>query len=247
MKKLLCISLLLNSSLYSMHGHPTELELDKLAHKHWTDKGSWGHNYVEQYDLFFKSLKDAPITLLEIGFYHGSSAYLWDEYFTHPNAQLHHIDIDKNCYRYTNKLSPKSFLHMVDQSNSDQLTQFASQIGEFDIIIDDGSHIVEHQIISFKALFPFLKPGGVYIIEDLFSSYWKEYGGLGTRQNPQSSKYSTTEFLKSLLDDINRVGARNAYGSMDVCPEPIKAELTYYQKHIKSMHFYSNICFIVKR
>lgn len=242
---ILCLFFLTTTS-HSIVG-PTNLEIDKLAHKHWTDKGSWGHNYVEQYDQFFKELRHAPVNLLEIGFYHGSSAYLWDDYFTHENAKLHHLDIDRSCYQYTQKLSSRSMLHMVDQSNHNDLQNFASQNGEFDIIIDDGSHIVDHQITSFKALFPFLKSGGIYIIEDLFSSYWKEYGGKGTRQHPQSSEKSTTEFLKKLLDDINWVGAKNAYGSMDVCPDHIKNSLSYYQKNIKSMHFYSNICFIIKR
>lgn len=243
--------LLLTFQLTHCLSWPTDLELDQMAYRvgsqdDWTDKGSWGHNYVEQYDFYFSPLRHKPLKFLEIGFYRGSSAYLWEEYF--PYAQLHHLDIDRSQYKFTNKLSPRSKLHMVDQSDPVALEAFVHHVGtDFDIIIDDGSHMVDHQITSFKALFPHLKSGGIYVIEDLFSSYWKEYGGAGSKQAPQESEKSTTVFLKSLLNDLNWTGAKNAYANMAVCPPEIVDTFTYYQKHIKAMHFYTNICFIIKR
>ena len=137
---------------------------------------------------------------------------------------------------------------MVDQSNPEQMNRFMAQVGgDFDIIIDDGSHIVAHQIISFKTLFPYLKSGGIYVIEDLFSSYWTEYGGAGSRQNPVASSGSTIVFLQALLHDLNYIGARNAYANIDVCPKEIVDSLNYYQKNIKAMHFTTNLCVIIKR
>ena len=241
-KLILLLSVPLSLSAFTS----TDLEMDKMACKHWTDKGSWGHNYVEMYDKYFAPMRNKKIKLLEIGFYHGSSAYLWDEYFT--VADLYHIDIDRECYKYTNKLSNRSKLHMVDQSNPAQLTKYVQEVGgEFDIIIDDGSHMVEHQITSFRTLFPHLKSGGVYVIEDLFSSYWKEYGGSGSKAQPATNTNSAISFLKALLDDMNHIGARNAYANIDVCPKHIVDDLSYYQRHIKEMHFSCNICFIIKR
>lgn len=225
---------------------PSSLELDQIAHRHWTDKGSWGHNYVEQYDFFFAPLRNKPLKFLEIGFYRGSSAYLWEEYF--PNATLHHLDIDRSQFEFAKKLSRRSKLHMVDQSSPEELEAFVQQIGgDFDIIIDDGSHVVSHQITSFKTLFPYLKSGGIYVIEDLFSSYWKEYGGGGSKRDPKESAGSTTLFLKALINDLNWTGAKNAYANMAVCPSEILDTFNYYQRNIQSMHFYTNICFIVKR
>lgn len=79
------------------------------------------------------------------------------------------------------------------------MQKFAQSVGpEFDIIIDDGCHIVEHQITSFKTLFPLIKPKGMYIIEDLHTSYWKEYGGKGTLDNPQTTPLSAIKFLQRL-------------------------------------------------
>ncbi len=240
------ISLLMLVTPYIGAVSPTNLELDQIAHKCWTDKGSWGHNYVEQYDKHFAHLRDKNIKLLEIGFYQGASAYMWEAYFS--RAALYHIDIEQWCYQYAKTLSNRSKLHMVDQSSPEQLRKYVEEIGgNFDIIIDDGSHMVQHQIISFKTLFPFLKSGGIYVIEDLFSSYWKEYGGNGSKENPATGPNSTISFLKQLLDDVNQVGARNAYANIDVCPKNIVDSLTYYQKNIKEMHFSCNLCFIIKR
>jgi hypothetical protein len=221
-------------------------DLEVLCFKHFTDKGAWGHDYATQYEQYFEALRNKPVKLLEIGFYAGASAFVWDEYF--PLGELHHWDIDKNCYQYTPKLSPRSKLHMVDQSNPDQMRQFMNEVGgNFDIIIDDGSHMVDHQIISFQTLFPYLKSGGIYVIEDLFSSYWKEYGGAGSRQNPVPSSGSTIVFLQGLLHDLNYIGARNAYANIAVCPKQIVDNLSYYQRNIKAMHFTTNLCVIIKR
>lgn len=235
------VLIVMTASLVAQKG-----DLDRIAKKYCTDKSSNAHNYTEQYEYYFERIRNRPLKFLEIGFCSGGSAYTWEEYF--PNAQLHYIDIADGCYAYARRLSNRSHLYMVDQSNEQALIDFVDRIGgDFDIIIDDGSHFVQHQIISFKTLFPYVKSGGVYIIEDLFSSYWIKYGGGGTLENPSASPQSAIRFLQNLLDDVNYIGARNAYANIDVCPKEIVESLSYYQRHIKAMHFYCNLCFIFKR
>ena len=71
------------------------------------------------------------------------------------------------------------------------LIQFIQQSGgDFDIILDDGGHKMDQQITSFRVLFPILKSGGVYIIEDLGTSYLLEWGGYGTKPNPKTGPWT---------------------------------------------------------
>ena len=89
---------------------------------------------------------------------------MWEEYF--PNAQLHFIDNNPNLIQHSYKLSSRSKLHIMNQNDKAKLIELANQVGEFDIIIDDGSHYMDDQQCSFITLFPFVKSGGMYIIED---------------------------------------------------------------------------------
>ncbi len=217
---------------------PEYLYLDQIALNAGTDKSSKGHNYTRVYAKYFSPLKNHPLKILEIGIYKGQSVDLWENYF--KNAELHFIDINR-----WNGNSKRSHFHVVNQENAAQLNQFIQETGgEFDLIIDDGGHTMNQQITSFVHLFPTLKSGGIYVIEDLHTSYWSEYGGGGSSSFPKPSPCSTIEFLKDLIDDVNYVGAKTrcanfaGAGSIDT---------TYYQKNIESMHFYDSLCFIIKR
>lgn len=243
MKKFI-ILVLVTSSLYI---YSNDIDLDSFACKTKVDKGSWGHNYTKQYSQFFSPLRKKPIRLLEIGFCHGISAVLWEKYFTNPDARFFFIDIDRTGFRFLDRISRRSQLDMVDQSNN-ELNEYINKIGgNLDIIIDDGSHHTQHQIYSFKVLFPHLKSGGIYVVEDLFGSYWKSLGGGGTLEHPKPSQDCAVSFFANLIHELNFVAARNRFANIDVCPAHIKDKLTYYQKHIESIQFFSNICFIFKR
>ena len=139
-----------------------------------TDKGPMkadgtpGHNYTETYEKHFKFLRDRDIKILEIGFGGGDSLKLWKEYFT--KAEIYCIDNDLsriNEYNYVPEEGIKIFYG--DQSDSSSLIESCSQMGvdQFDIIIDDGSHIESHIMTTFNTLFEkYLSPGGLYFIED---------------------------------------------------------------------------------
>ena len=74
-------------------------------------------------------------------------------------------------------LGERIAIRQCDQNDKAALWQLNEQSGPFDIIIDDGSHFQEHIFTSFNILWPFLNPGGIYVIEDLATAYWPEYGG----------------------------------------------------------------------
>jgi hypothetical protein len=132
----------------------------------------WEH-YFPIYDKHFAKYQDKPVRVLEIGVSHGGSLQLWKEYFG-PQAQITGLDIDPRCQDYEEE---QIKIYCGDQSDAGVLSGF----GEFDIVIDDGSHVVAHQEASFKALWPSTR--GVYLIEDIHGAMPSLMGqdGLVTR------------------------------------------------------------------
>jgi hypothetical protein len=82
-----------------------------------------------------------------------------------------------------------------------KLTSLARELGPFDFIIDDGSHLNAHQIETFGILWPHLKDGGTYIVEDVQTSYWPSYGG-GPLGTPGYGK-SCMQWFKERVDSVN--------------------------------------------
>lgn len=147
--------------------------LDDIALRTGADKGSHFHNYTEIYAKYFGPIKEKPIKFLEIGIYKGASVKLWEEYF--KNADLHFMDI---TFQYAEYYSARSHYHLCNQESIPELEKFIQEAGgEFDIILDDGGHTMSMQITSLTKLFPHVKSGGMYIIEDLHTSYWSSFGG----------------------------------------------------------------------
>ena len=151
-------------------------ELQLLGNKYGTDKGDIHHTfagrtYLDIYERYLSHLKDKPINFLEIGVRDGSSHRMWSDFFL-DESQIYGIDIDPRC-KQSEKDNIKIFIG--SQSNPEIIEDVAVHAaGTFDAIIDDGSHINELTIKSFDLLFPYLKSGGVYIIEDLACSYLEE-------------------------------------------------------------------------
>jgi len=156
--------------------------ITEIAEIYKTDKKKSAdhHNYVEIYDNWFGPIKDKVTDFLEIGIlkhpmtnlfpYEGASLLMWNDFFT--NATINGMDI--NDHRGMNKHGKDRIkIHLGDQGDRERLKNLMeSDIGKpMDIIIDDGSHWMHHQQISLASLFKYLKPGGIYVIEDLFSSH----------------------------------------------------------------------------
>lgn len=217
--------------------------LDKIAVNSLTDKSSLFHNYTKIYAKYLGNLKNKPIKFLEIGIFKGNSVKMWEQYLT--KADLHFIDITSQHIEY---FSERATYHYLDQANSAQLSQFIIDTGgNFDIICDDGGHRMDQQFNSFVALFPTLKSGGLYIIEDLCTSYWACYGGNGDFENPKAGPGTMVGTLQALIDYINMPSAMTACADIDKMPPQLRANLNYFQENIVSMHFYDSVCIIEKR
>ena len=217
--------------------------LDNLAIQAGTDKNSYFHNYTKVYSKYFDSMHTDKIRFMEIGIYHGNSVKLWESYFT--NAELHFVDINGLQIQYH---SPRAQYHFVDQANIADMQALAKNIGgNFDIIIDDGGHTMVQQINSFKALFPSIKSGGVYVIEDLHTSYWAAWGGGGQIGAPAKKMGTCVEFLKNLIDDLNYTAGITTVADIAKISPELRATLNIYQSDIDSIHFYQSLCFIFKK
>jgi hypothetical protein len=160
-----------------------ETELCKIMQKHKSDKSILiQHSYSPEYHKILTNYRDSARYILEIGvgtknlmepivgdeYKVGASLYAWMEYF--QNATIIGVDIVREvlfnheritCF-YGDQSSNESLIDFIESAN----TVFSENI-KYDLIIDDGSHILEHQITSLKALVSKLNKGGVYIIEDI--------------------------------------------------------------------------------
>jgi hypothetical protein len=176
-------------------------------------------HFLPIYDSFFEGVREENLNLLEIGVGWGGSLYTWREYL--PKARITGIDNNPKRKEFEGE-NIKVFIG--DQADSQFLKSVNRERGPFDIIIDDGSHMMHQQIKSFNTLFPRLKDGGVYVIEDWHTSYMPKYQDGGQR---------TVDRLKELIDGLN------FWITPDKSPD-------YFAENIVSLHFESGIVFIRK-
>jgi 23S rRNA U2552 (ribose-2'-O)-methylase RlmE/FtsJ len=126
----------------------------------------WNH-YFEIYDRHFRQFRGQEVHVLEIGIYSGGSLDMWRDYFG-PKAVIYGVDIEPACRIYE-KDGVKIFIG--DQADRSFWREFRRKVPILDIVIDDGGHQPEQQIVSVEELLPFLRPGGVYFCEDVHGAY----------------------------------------------------------------------------
>lgn len=155
--------------------------LDDLGILHGTDKSSASHNYLNAYEHFLAPFKDKTIDVVEIGIFNGGSARMWLDYFA--NATIHCIDIDPS--RANSIIHPRFKGYTIDHGDIRKITRVIAGINPT-ILIDDGSHFWEHQIITLLNLAPLVRDKGVVIVEDLEVNYppLEATYSRGTHQKP---------------------------------------------------------------
>ena len=184
----------------------------------------WVH-YLDLYDRHFGPYRNSRPTFLEIGVQNGGSMEMWRKYFG-DEAVIFGIDVDPAC---ANNFSPPNQVRIGSQADPDFLKSVLAEMGAPDIVLDDGSHVAEHQWESFRVLFPALKEGGLYVIEDTHTAYWPgRYSG-GFRR-----KGTAIEFVKRMVDDMHAWYHRHP-------------TLTSAKTEVGGIHFYDSIIFIEKR
>jgi len=148
-------------------------ELAALADLHGSDKGNGvglRHGYVRVYAAALAHLRGGPLKLLEIGLSVARdggfcpSLAMWADWL--PEAEIVGIDLDD----YAAFRHPRCRTRIVDQTDRAAVLDLARAEGPFDVVVDDGAHLSDAQQTSFFALFPAVKPGGFYFVEDL---HWR--------------------------------------------------------------------------
>ncbi|CAM3617741.1 class I SAM-dependent methyltransferase [Kibdelosporangium persicum] len=206
-------------------------DLAKLAVRHRSAKNGLVHRFGPRYERHLRPLRRESLRVLEIGFggydsaFDGGSLRMWKHYF--PRSWIFGLDISDQSHLDEQRITTLR----ADQSDTDALVRIAGQYGPFDVVIDDGSHINEHVRSSFAALLPYVRTGGYYVIEDLWTSYRPSYGG---SEDPADCGGTSLGLLKTLTDGLHHEEL------------PVAGIGGYAAANVTGLHVYHNIAFIEK-
>jgi hypothetical protein len=183
-----------------------------------TGRGIWKWNhYFEIYQRHFSKFVGKDVHVLEIGVYSGGSLEMWREYFG-QRCHVYGVDIEEACKCYQNDYTK---IFIGDQADRNFWKFFKENVPMLDIIIDDGGHQTEQQIVTLEEMLPHLRPGGVYLCEDI-----------------HHVNNNFPAFMHGIIRNLN---AHEISKSTTGYSPPIK-----FQKWIKSAHFYPYVTVIEK-
>lgn len=185
----------------------------------------WDH-YFDVYERHFKRFRNKEITILEIGVSQGGSLQMWKDYFG-DRAKTFGIDIDPRC---KNLEEENIKIFIGSQSDKKFLRKVKEQMPKIDIIIDDGGHTMKQQIVSYEALFDHLKEDGVYLCEDVHTSYWLKFGGGYKRRG------TFIEYTKNFIDYMHAFHSQQK-----------RLQVSSFTTSVNSLHYYDSIVVIEKR
>lgn len=196
--------------------------LRRYFEEHHEGPGIWKWlHYFELYERHFSHFVGREVNVLEIGIYSGGSLGMWRDYFG-PGCHIYGVDIEPACRAYAGE---RTDVFIGDQADRGFWRELRGQTPQFDIVIDDGGHLPEQQIVTLEEVLPHVKPGGVYLCEDV--------GG-------EFNAFSA--YARNLSERLNRDEplSRSATGELSV-------ETNAFQAAIHSVHFYPFVCVIEKR
>ncbi|MEJ7740626.1 MAG: class I SAM-dependent methyltransferase [Chitinophagaceae bacterium] len=192
----------------------------RLLHK-------WEH-YIEVYDAYLHKYRNTELVFLEIGVAHGGSLEMWRKYFG-EKATIIGVDVNPECKKFEDG---NTKVIIGSQEDENFLEGLKNEVPAVHVLLDDGGHTMKQQTMTFNSLFELVKEDGLYICEDIHTSYWKNYGG-GFKK-----KHSFIEFSKNLIDYLH---GWHAVGSDK---NKIFNHLT---ESIYGLHYYDSILVIEKR
>lgn len=181
-------------------------------------------HYFEIYERYFEKYRNTECVIVEIGICRGGSLQMWKNYFG-DKAQIIGIDIEESTKQYEEE---QITVEIGSQSDREFWRKFKEKYPKVDILIDDGGHTMEQQIITFEEMFDYVTEEGIYLCEDLHTSYWESYGG--GYKNPASF----IEYSKNFVDYIN------AWYNEEISENK-------YTRAMYSLHYYDSVLVIEKR
>jgi hypothetical protein len=146
----------------------TENPLRDYFDRHRTGRGIWKWNhYFDIYHRHFGRFVGREVSVVEIGIYSGGSLGMWKAYFG-ERSSIYGVDIEKGCTMYE-ETGVRVFIG--DQANRSFWKHFKQEVSIIDIVIDDGGHTPEQQTVTLEEMLPHLRPGGVYLCEDVHGDH----------------------------------------------------------------------------
>jgi hypothetical protein len=192
--------------------------LEEYFDNHLTGPGLWKwRHYFPVYDRHFAKFRGHEVHVVEIGIFSGGSLEMWHSYFG-DQAHVYGVDIAPECRSYE---GPRTRVFIGDQSDPEFWDRFVREVPKIDIIIDDGGHQASQQIPTLEALLPHLRPGGVYLCEDV-----------------QGNFHAFHDYVDGLSRNLHAMGPVGENGT--VLP-------TQFQRVIDSVHLYPFITVIERR
>ena len=165
---------------------------DLLIHK-------WKH-YFPIYERHLARFRNQDVLMFEVGVSHGGSLRMWKRWLG-PHARIVGIDIDP---RAKGAAEDQCDVRIGSQSDIGFMKSVVKEFGVPDIVLDDGSHVMKDVNATFDYLYPLVPKNGVYMVEDMHTAYWEEYGGALGKPD------SFIERSKGLVDRLNADHARGA-------------------------------------
>jgi hypothetical protein len=173
----------------------------------------WEH-YFDIYHRHFSKFAGTAVNVVEIGIYSGGSLGMWKSYFG-SECHVYGVDIEEACKQYEDE---DTTIFIGDQGNPEFWTEFKKQAPRIDILIDDGGHKPEQQMVTLELMLPHLQPGGVYLCEDVHGIH-----------------HGFAAFVGGLVSELNKI----SWGSEPSMPTP-------FQSACYSIHYYPYVVVIEK-
>ena len=146
--------------------------------------------YFKSYEHFFEKYRGKEFTFIEVGVLRGGSLFMWREYFG-PKARIIGIDLNPNAKKW----EKEGFeIFIGSQCDENFWKEVVSKVGGIDVVLDDGGHTYEQQIITVESLIDSMNDGGLIVVEDTHTSYMDCFG---------PKKFSFINYVKNKIDQIN--------------------------------------------
>lgn len=199
---------------------PDESNANPLAlyfKSHTEGKGVWKlEHYLDVYHAHFAKFIGKEVNIVEIGVFSGGSLDMWKSYFG-PRCKIYGVDIREECRAYA---GDRVEIFIGDQGDRTFWKSFKEKVPKVDILIDDGGHLPEQQIATLEEMLPHMRPGGVYLCEDVVSVH--------------------NRFPAYIHGFLRRLNA------FDYRPSDLEVDTTPFQRSIRAIHVYPYVTVIEK-
>lgn len=181
----------IEANIQSKYNYSGEL-LDIFVNNKANIVHKW-HHYIPLYARYFSAFRNRKIRFLEIGVSEGGSLQMWRKYLG-DDAIIFGVDINPACQKFDGLAGR---VRIGSQDDANFLRSVVAEMGGIDVVLDDGSHRMEHIVTSLRTLFPLLNESGIYLIEDLHTAYWEKSGG------GYKSKGNFFNVVRNVIDDMH--------------------------------------------